>query len=184
MTDGSKAAFSDTGETGEAGERRDGEPPQGYERVPEGIGFGDRLQPLYRLLANGTVSFGFFVANQHLNMMGICHGGALMTLADIAAAGSLYHARNSSSPAPTINLSFDFLNPARRGRWICSRADLVEPKGRFGFCSGVLLDGDQTVLRYSGVYYHGKAASEEEKGVDEAAVERTQRLERLMGKSG
>ena len=43
MTDVSKATFSESGEADEAGQRRGGEPPHGYERVPEGIGFGDRL---------------------------------------------------------------------------------------------------------------------------------------------
>jgi uncharacterized protein (TIGR00369 family) len=128
--------------------------PDGYKRMPEGLGFGDRLQPLYRRIDGRDVSFGFVVGPQHVNLMGICHGGALMTLADIAAATSLHLRRDKPAPSPTINLSFDFQSPGRAGRWLHTRADHVDPRRQFGFCTGVILDGDKIVLRYSGTFYH------------------------------
>jgi uncharacterized protein (TIGR00369 family) len=131
-------------------------PPEGFERMPEGLGFGDRLQPFYRRVTGRDVSFGFFVASQHLNMMGICHGGALMTLADIAAATSIHLRRDRPAPSPTINLSFDFQSPGMAGHWLQSRADHVDLKRRFGFCTGVILDGDTVVLRYSGTFYNAE----------------------------
>jgi uncharacterized protein (TIGR00369 family) len=127
--------------------------PQGYEQLPEGLGFGDRLQPFYRRIQDREVSFGLRVATQHLNLMGICHGGALMTLADIAAATSIHMLREQPAPSPTINLSFDFMAPGREGRWLHTRADHVQVKRRFGFCSGAIYDGDTAVLRYSGAFY-------------------------------
>ena len=127
--------------------------PEGFEQLPEGLGFGDRLQPFYRRIQGREVSFGFFVASQHLNLMGICHGGALMTLADIAAATSIHLLRDQPAPSPTINLSFDFMAPGREGRWLETRADHVQVKRRFGFCSGAIYDGDTPVLRYSGAFY-------------------------------
>lgn len=127
--------------------------PEGYLRMPEGLGFGDRLQPFYRRRDGDRVSFGFFVEQQHLNLMGICHGGALMTLADIAAATSIHARREKPSPSPTLNLSFDFQSAGKAGRWLHTSADHVEVKRRFGFCSGVILDGEQVVLRYSGTFY-------------------------------
>lgn len=129
------------------------EPPEGYQRVPEGLGFSDRLQPYFRRVDGEDVSFGFFVQEQHLNLMGICHGGALMTLADIAAATSINHRRREPQPMPTINLSFDFQSPGRAGRWLHTRAENVQVRRRFGFCSGHIFDDDAVVLRYSGVFY-------------------------------
>ncbi len=128
--------------------------PEGYERMPEGLGFGDRLQPLYRRIEGRDVSFGFVVGPQHINLMGICHGGALMTLADIAAATSIHLRRERPVPSPTINLSFDFQSPGRAGRWLHTRADHVDPRKHFGFCTGVILDEDRVVLRYSGTFYN------------------------------
>jgi len=150
-------------------------PPAGFERMPEGLGFGDRLQPFYRRVTGQDVSFGFFVASQHLNMMGICHGGALMTLADIAAATSIHLRRERPAPSPTINLSFDFQSPGRAGQWLQTRADHVDLKRRFGFCTGVILDGDTVVLRYSGTFYNA------ERRAEPASPEQARAMAALMG---
>lgn len=128
-------------------------PPEGYEPVRTGLGFSDRLQPYYRRRDGDQVSFGFFVGEQHLNLMGICHGGALMTFADIAAATSINARLDEAQPLPTINLSFDFQSPGRLGHWLHTRAESVQIKRHFGFCSGLILDDDKVILRYSGVFY-------------------------------
>lgn len=127
--------------------------PAGFETLPDGLGFSDSLRPYYRRLVPGDVIFGFLVREQHANFMGICHGGALMTLADIAAATSINRRLEQRAGLPTINLAFDFLAPGRLGRWLQTRTQLVEIRRRFGFCSGVIEDGDQPVLRYSGTFY-------------------------------
>ena len=129
------------------------EPPSGYKRVASKMGFSDQLQPYYRRIQGSDVSFGFFVGEQHLNLMNICHGGALMTLADIAAASSINRLSETPRPMPTINLGFDFQSPGKPGRWLHTQAQNVELKRRFGFCSGLVLDQDKVVLRYSGVFY-------------------------------
>jgi uncharacterized protein (TIGR00369 family) len=128
-------------------------PPPGYEPVPSGLGFSDRLQPYYRRIDGDDVSLGFFVEEQHLNLMGIVHGGALMTLADIAAANSINVQRGELRPSPTINLSFDFQSPGLEGHWLHTRSDTVTVKNRFGYCNGLILDGETVVLRYSGIFY-------------------------------
>ena len=135
-------------------DKGDAQVPNGYSRMPEGLGFGDRLQPLYRRIDGRDVSFGFVVGPQHVNLMGICHGGALMTLADIAAATSIHLLRETPAPSPTINLSFDFQSAGRAGRWLHTRADHVDPRRHFGFCTGVVLDEDRVVMRYSGTFYN------------------------------
>ena len=127
--------------------------PAGFEAVASRPGFSDRLQPYYRRVDGDDVTFGLFVEEQHLNLLGICHGGALMTLADVAAASSLSRLSETPGPMPTINLSFDFQSPGRKGRWLQTQATTVELRRRFGFCSGLVLDGDTVVLRYSSVFY-------------------------------
>lgn len=130
------------------------EVPKGFERLPDGLGFGDSLQPLYRRISDDQkVSFGLIVQPQHLNLLGIMHGGALMALADISAATSIRVLRDQLSPSPTINLSFDFMAPGRPGRWLETRVDHLQVKRRFGFCSGSVYDGDTAILRYSGTFY-------------------------------
>ncbi|WOJ95679.1 PaaI family thioesterase [Congregibacter brevis] len=127
--------------------------PEGFVLVPDGMGFADSLRPFYRRVVDKEVSFGMLVEEKHLNPMGIVHGGALMTLADIAAANSIRVLRDKPAASPTINLSFDFMAPGRLGHWLETRADHVQAKRRFGFCSGAIFDGDKAILRYSGTFY-------------------------------
>jgi uncharacterized protein (TIGR00369 family) len=127
--------------------------PEGFERMPEGLGFTDILQPLYRRVRDGQVALGMFVQDNHTNMLQICHGGVLMTLADVAAASAVNHAREKVAGAPTINLSFDFIAAARVGDWLQAQADRVTVKRRFGFSSGVVESGERIIMRFSGNFY-------------------------------
>ncbi len=127
--------------------------PEGFERVPEGLGFTDVLQPLYRRLEGGAISLGLVVDRRHSNTMGICHGGVLMTLADIAAGSGVNVARGVLAGAPTINLSLDFIAGARMGQWLQADVQQVELKRHFGFASGIILTGERVVARYNGTFY-------------------------------
>jgi uncharacterized protein (TIGR00369 family) len=129
------------------------EVPDGFERVPEGLGFTDNLQPLYLRRTAAGVSFGLRVAKQHLNLMGVCHGGVLMTLADVAAASGVNFARGESGGSPTINLSVDFINAGKRGEWLQAETGQVTVKRRFGFCSGLISNERQVVARFNGTFY-------------------------------
>jgi uncharacterized protein (TIGR00369 family) len=130
-----------------------GEIPEGFEQLPIGLGFTDILQPIYRRVRDGRVTLGMYVQESHSNMLKICHGGVLMTLADVAAASAVNHAREKIAAAPTINLSFDFISAARPGDWLQAEADRVTIKRRFGFSSGVIESGERTILRFSGNFY-------------------------------
>lgn len=149
--------------------------PEGFEQLGEGLGFSDSLQPFYRCIRDGQARFGLFVRKQHLNLMDICHGGTLMTLADIAAATSIHLERDIAAPSPTITLSFDFMSPGKPGRWLETRADHVQVKRRFGFCSGGIYDGDTAILRYSGTFYFPDHAGLSVKAED------SHKLRQLMG---
>ena len=60
--------------------------PEGFKQIPTGLGFSDNLQPMYGRILDSAVSLGLVVSAQHQNSMGVCHGGVLVTLADITAA--------------------------------------------------------------------------------------------------
>lgn len=127
--------------------------PEGFERLPLGLGFTDNLQPLYRRVSGDEVSFGLLVEPQHSNMMGICHGGVLMTLADITAATGTNVARGVAAGSPTIQLSIDYISAARQGQWLWSAVEHVNTKRLFGFCSGAIYNSSNTVARFSGTFY-------------------------------
>jgi uncharacterized protein (TIGR00369 family) len=134
-------------------ERKDEPVPAGFVPLPGGLGFSDNLQPIYRRREGDRVALGLVVARQHGNSMGICHGGVLMTLADIAAATGVNIARGIRAGTPTLNLSVDFINAARMGQWIQADVDLVTVKRRFGFCSGTITNNKEVVARFNGTFY-------------------------------
>jgi uncharacterized protein (TIGR00369 family) len=127
--------------------------PEGFELLPEISGFMDNLGPCYRKLDGDELVFGLLVGPQHGNSIGFCHGGALLTLADIAAASSANKARGIIAGAPTINLSMDFISSARVGQWIEARSEGVTIKRLFGFSHGVIVGSRGVVARYNATFY-------------------------------
>ena len=127
--------------------------PPGFEPLPLGLGFTDSLQPVYRCLAQDRVLFGLHVAAHHSNSLGFCHGGVLMSLADIAAASGVNMALGEISGNPTINLAVDFVSPAKQGEWIEARPEHVNVKRRFGFSSGAIYVGERMIARFNGTFY-------------------------------
>jgi uncharacterized protein (TIGR00369 family) len=131
----------------------DGQVPAGFEQLPVGLGFSDVLQPLYRRLADGQVSFGLRVGEQHCNAIGICHGGVIMTLADLAAANGANQAGGRIAGSPTINLSIDFISACKRGEWLQADIAQATARKRFGFASGMIHGPRGPVARFSGTFY-------------------------------
>lgn len=127
--------------------------PDGFVPLPEGLGFTDNLKPCYRRLQDEELRFGLVVQRQHANSMGICHGGALMTLADIAAASWANMARGVIAGAPTINLSMDFIAAAKQGQWIEAQLEGVTLKRLFGFSRGVIVNSKGVVARFNATFY-------------------------------
>ena len=127
--------------------------PPGFELVPKGLGYIDTLQPVYRKVEGGSAIFGLVVGTQHSNTMGTCHGGVLMTLADITAATSANLAHGVAAGSPTIHLSIDFIASARQGEWLQAKAEHVSVKRRFGFSSGGIYNRAGAVARFSATVY-------------------------------
>jgi len=127
--------------------------PEGFQALPEGLGFTDVLRPVYRREEGERMCLGMFVQPQLCNMIGICHGGALMTFADVAAASSINFTRQVLAGTPTLNLGFDFINAAREGDWLEAHCDRISVKNRFGFGSGVISCDGRVIVRFSGTFY-------------------------------
>ena len=126
--------------------------PAGFQMLDEGLGFTDILRPLYRR-GGDTPALGMFVQPHHTNLLDICHGGVLMTLADVGASWAINNERGEVKVAPTLNLSFDFIAAAREGDWIQAQADSVTVKRRLGFSSGFVSAGDRLICRFSGTFF-------------------------------
>ncbi|MNZ72043.1 Thioesterase superfamily protein [compost metagenome] len=84
---------------------------------------------------------------EHLNPLGIAHGGFLASLADTAFGRVLKDAVDSEIPPATINLSIDYLSPAQLGAWVEAHVQ-VHRLGRTLYHASLdLLDGERLVAR-------------------------------------
>lgn len=123
--------------------------PQGFLPFPHGTGFAELVGPLF--VHPDRQAIGFRVEARHCNPMGICHGGMMMTVMDMAIGMAIYHASGSSGFPPSVNLAYDFLAPARTGDWLESKVDFVHTTKRTGFANGYLMGETGPVMRANGI---------------------------------
>ncbi|MND67931.1 Thioesterase superfamily protein [compost metagenome] len=84
---------------------------------------------------------------EHLNPLGIAHGGFLATLADTAFGRVLRAAAATELPPATVNLNMDYLGTAPLGAWVEARVQ-VHKLGRTLYHASLdLLDGERLVAR-------------------------------------
>jgi uncharacterized protein (TIGR00369 family) len=108
--------------------------------------------PLYaRPEGDGDLVLGFRVEPKHCNPGGTCHGGMMMTLADmLLIIGSNAQAKLHRY-LTTVNLANDFLAPAPQGSWIEGRAQVLRVTKSLVFAQGLWSLGGTPVLRSSGI---------------------------------
>ncbi|MDD2058656.1 PaaI family thioesterase [Pseudomonas sp. GD03860] len=84
---------------------------------------------------------------EHLNPLGIAHGGLLATLADSALGRAIKLAAGSETPPVTINLSMDYLCPAPLGAWVEAHVQVHRIGRSLYHASLDLRDGERLVAR-------------------------------------
>jgi uncharacterized protein (TIGR00369 family) len=117
------------------------------------IGFTDVMQPFFQQRSTEEVKLGLWVDEQHINVMGICHGGVLMMLSDIVSVHNIQLKHREQPGLPTVNLSFDFISAAEKGDWLETKIDLLKIKRSFGFVGGRIVKDDTDVCRFNGTFY-------------------------------
>lgn len=111
------------------------------------------LGPLYRLEREGSLTLGMRIDERHCNPMGVCHGGTLMTFADVCLGSTVIHLQKLESPiVPTINLSMDFLAGAPIGVWIEGRGRLLRATRNLAFLDGLITAGGKPVARVNATF--------------------------------
>ncbi|HJC93452.1 MAG TPA: hotdog fold thioesterase [Candidatus Phocaeicola excrementigallinarum] len=82
------------------------------------------------------------VTENHLNAGGVCQGGALFTLADLAFAAV---ANSREKLTLSLNAHITFLRPARKG-YVYAEADEVFNHARVPFIEVRIVDEDQQLI--------------------------------------
>ena len=83
---------------------------------------------------------------------GILHGGVLMSLLDMAMAGSVSRTLEPGQRTVSVSITTEFLRPAARGRLV-ARGTLVRRGATMAFPAGEVLDANgKLVARATGVW--------------------------------
>lgn len=126
--------------------------PDGFRRM-EGLGpFLTDLGPLYVKHAERAPQIALRITKRHSNSRGIAHGGVLLTLADSAMGGALYHSRQPPMPIVTVSLTSDFLSSAQIGDWVQAEVEILRVGRQLAYAQCELLVEGRRVLRASGVF--------------------------------
>lgn len=111
----------------------------------------DLVGPLYGRLDGEAFVLGFRVDQRHCNPGGTCHGGMLMTLADMLLLLGANLQCGIQRYMTTVSLTNDFLAPAPAGSWLEGRVQVLRTTRSLIFVQGTMnLDG-APVLRSSGI---------------------------------
>lgn len=133
--------------------------PPGYVVLP-GAGFTEVNGPMYVCRKGGKLIFGLRVEPRHANVMGTCHGGMLMLLADMQLPlAAHYQAGLDDRFLPTVNLTADFLASPAVGDWIWGETDVVRVTRNLVFTQGIFRVEDKPVLRANGIFKRTGAAA-------------------------
>jgi acyl-coenzyme A thioesterase 13 len=112
--------------------------------------FNALVGPLYQRRAGTNLSLGMRVEEKHTNSRGICHGGVLATLADLALGYAMQ--AHTQEPFFTAQLSIDYAGSAKVGDWIESEVHVQRIGSRLAFVNGFLLVGGERIVRASALF--------------------------------
>lgn len=115
----------------------------------EDAGFIAHVGPLHRRDADGA--YAFRAEQKHANLIGVVHGGMLMSFADRALGETAMRVADGAN-CVTIQLEMKFIDVGRLGNWIGIRPQVVKRTGSLVFMRGDLRDGGRLLATADGVW--------------------------------
>jgi acyl-coenzyme A thioesterase PaaI-like protein len=126
-------------------------PPSGYYSIVSNSPFGWEVGPFFEHEMKGmAVRRGFRVSENHINAGGVCHGGMLMTFADILIAAAVLKA--TEPPFVTVKLTTDFVGPAPLYAWVEGEAEVAAIRDGFATVNGTIKTDEAIVATISSVF--------------------------------
>lgn len=125
--------------------------PEGWHEIKRLSPFNALVGPLYERRDGDAVSIGLAIEAKHTNSRGICHGGVLATLADLALGYAML-AKSGDKGFVTAHLAVDYAGAAKAGDWIESRVEIQRVGSRLAFANCYLMSGGKPIVRASGIF--------------------------------
>jgi len=135
--------------------------PEGFHRVqrPRPNPFNELVGPFYSKRQGKDISLGLRIEERHTNSRGICHGGLLAAMADLAlgyaclAEGKAAGGPEGNKPSfLTVSLSLDFAGSAKAGDWVESQAEVQKAGSRIAFANCFLVANGVRIVRASAIF--------------------------------
>lgn len=97
-------------------------------------------------LEPGASELALRVGEDHVNLMGVLHGGVLASLADAATGIAMLSALEQGWSHLTTSLQLTFLAPAALGETVTARGRVLKAGRRFGYAEADVERPDGTLI--------------------------------------
>jgi len=125
-------------------------PPKGFQPIVSTSPFGWENGPMFETQEGESWARGFRVMEKHTNVAGMCHGGMLMTFADIFLSRAVMDV--APFPFVTVRLTTDFIGPAKLGDWVEGTAIARGAGNKLVAVSGEIYTEQSIVGTVSGLF--------------------------------
>ena len=125
---------------------------EGWRRLPT-VRYTAAVGPSWMKLLDGTPIVGL-EAQEHLgnDNLGIVHGGAIMTFADMALGCATAHALGGKANFVTAQMQVSFTAAAKIGEFITCQPEVVRKTSSLVFVRGLIVAGGRTVASADGMF--------------------------------
>ena len=114
--------------------------------------YGDYLGAELVDIRPGWARVTLKLSDEHVNFLGMIHGGVIFSLADVAFGAA---ANSFGTRAMALTVGIDFLAAAELGDVLSAEVELVTRAGKMGYYRMVVRDsGENTIARCHGWAYH------------------------------
>ena len=128
--------------------------PNGFRLLNRNSPFSDLTGPYFEQVdENGKHTvLGIRLTNEHLNKIGVAHGGTMMTIADNAFGDAILAHYDHPVAFVTVTLNSEFLSAAKAGDWVEARVNIHRAGKRMIFAGCALTVEGKHVFNASGVF--------------------------------
>ena len=113
--------------------------------------FIDGIGPLYGRMDGEKFVLGVRIEPRHCNPGGTCHGGMIMTLSDMLLLLGSNIEGQVNRYFTTVNVTCDFIAPAKVGAWIEGRMQVLRVANSLVFSQGLFTVGQTVIARCNGI---------------------------------
>lgn len=126
--------------------------PDGFIDARFAPGFLDVSGPYFLKRGSESTIIGCRISGQHMNYVGVAHGGVLATLADVALSFVLYDSAAPKLLVSTVSMTTNFLSPAKAGEWVEASGTIDRIGRRLAYAHGVIRGDNRILMTMNGVY--------------------------------